>query len=145
MEFILLSNWRCNENDTHPSQYFFKLILQIVASNIWKDMEEKEKIPYAQGKLLNDAVRKNYSIMTSKHVFQIPDVFFLFVLIWCYHSLYWNPGYHWPYRWNRNSIWMEYTILYCWTHQEQIIVYLKVLGSYGSKNPILNLDLKWYD
>ena len=42
-------------------------------------MEEKEKIPYAQGKLLNDALRKNYSIMTSKymHVFQIPDVFFL--------------------------------------------------------------------
>ena len=45
---------------------FLKFILQIVASNIWKDMEEKEKIPYAQGKLLNDAVRKNYSIMTSK-------------------------------------------------------------------------------
>ena len=41
-------------------------ILQIVASNIWKDMEEKEKIPYAQGKLINDALRKNYANMTSK-------------------------------------------------------------------------------
>ena len=54
---------------------FLKFILQIVASNIWKDMEEKEKIPYAQGKLRNDALRKNYSIIM--HVFQIPDLFFL--------------------------------------------------------------------
>ena len=37
-------------------------------------MEEKEKIPYAQGKLLNDALRKNYSIIM---YFKIPDVFFL--------------------------------------------------------------------
>ena len=136
----LVKLYRCNENHTHSSQYFFKLILQIVASNIWKDMEEKEKIPYAQGKLLNDTVRKNYSIMTSNTNCILP-----FFLIWCFYSLYWNPGYHWPYRWSRNSIWMEYTIPYCWTHQEQVIVYLKVLGSYGSKNPILNLDLKWYD
>ena len=45
---------------------FLKFILQIVASNIWKDMEEKEKIPYTQGKSLNDALRKNYSMTTSK-------------------------------------------------------------------------------
>ena len=38
-------------------------------------MEEKEKIPYAQGKLLNDALRKNYTIIM--YVFQIPDLFFL--------------------------------------------------------------------
>ena len=59
---------------------FLKFILQIVASNIWKDMEEKEKIPYTQGKSLNDTLRKTYSMMTSKyrcvsmHLFQIPDV-----------------------------------------------------------------------
>ena len=57
---------------------FLKFILQIVASNIWKDMEEKEKIPYTQGKSVNDALRKNYSMMTSKyvcmHLFQMPDV-----------------------------------------------------------------------
>ena len=54
---------------------FLKFILQIVASNIWKDMEEKEKIPYTQGKSLNDALRKNYSMMTSNmHLFQMPDV-----------------------------------------------------------------------
>ena len=82
---------------------------------------------------------KNYSIISNTR-FILP-----FFLIWYYYSLYWNPGYNWPYRWSRNSIWMEYTILYCWTHQEQIIVYLKVLGSYESKNPILNVDLKWYD
>ena len=47
-------------------------------------MEEKEKIPYAQGKLLNDALRNNYfltgNIIVCMHVFQIPDVFFLFFL-----------------------------------------------------------------
>ena len=32
-------------------------------------MEEKEKIPYAQGKLLNDALKNNYFL-----IFQIPDV-----------------------------------------------------------------------
>ena len=55
---------------------FLKFILQIVASNIWKDMEEKEKIPYTQGKSLNDTLRKTYSMMTSKymHLFQMPDV-----------------------------------------------------------------------
>ena len=106
-------------------------------------MEEKEKIPYAQGKLLNDALKNNY-FLTGKNISNTRRILHFFI-IWCYYSLYWNPGYHWPYRWSRNSIWMEYTILYCWPHQEQIIVYLKVLGSYGSKNPILNVDLKWYD
>ena len=43
-------------------------------------MEEKEKIPYAQGKLLNDAVRNNYFLTGNMHAFQIPDVFFLFFL-----------------------------------------------------------------
>ena len=42
---------------------FLKFILQIVASNIWNDMEEKEKIPYTQGKSLNDTLRKTYSMM----------------------------------------------------------------------------------
>ena len=68
MEFILFSNY-INENYGHLPQYFLRFILQIVASNIWKDMEEKEKIPYAQGKLLNDALKNNY--------FLIPDVFFI--------------------------------------------------------------------
>ena len=55
---------------------FLKFILQIVASNIWKDMEEKEKIPYAQGKLLNDALRNRYflTVYVCMHLFQIPDV-----------------------------------------------------------------------
>ena len=35
-------------------------------------MEEKEKIPYAQGKLLNDALKNSYFL-----IFQIPDVFFI--------------------------------------------------------------------
>ena len=123
---------------------FLKFILQIVASNIWKDMEEKEKIPYTQGKSLNDALRKNYYRCVYAFISNARCIV-PFFFIWCHYSLYWNPGYHWPYRWSRNSIWMEYTILYCWTHQEPVIVYLKVLGSYGSKNPILNVDLKWYD
>ena len=43
-------------------------------------MEEKEKIPYAQGKLLNDAVRKNYSIIISNTRCILPFCSYLVLL-----------------------------------------------------------------
>ena len=59
---------------------FLKFILQIVASNIWKDMEEKEKIPYTQGKSLNDTLRKTYSMIYFKYQMYCPFLSYLVLL-----------------------------------------------------------------